>query len=86
MTEQADLGVAVGIKRDVARSAVARDNLGNQLDEIERRFAPSYLSSVLSSLVRTSAGKHPVVWAVAGAAVVAALVGLVSWALLNDDD
>lgn len=86
MTEQADPGVAVGIKRDVARSAVARDNLGNQLDEIERRFAPSYLSSVLSSLVRTSAGKHPVVWAVAGAAVVAALVGLVSWALLNDDD
>lgn len=86
MTEQADLGVAVGIKRDVARSAVARDNLGNQLDEIERRFAPSYLSSVLSSLVRTSAGKHPVVWAVAGTTVVAALVGLVSWALLNDDD
>jgi len=78
--------VAVGIKRDVARSAVARDNLGNQLDEIERRFAPSYLSSVLSSLVRTSAAKHPVVWAVAGATVVAALVGLVSWALLNDDD
>ena len=76
----------MALESEVRRAARARDQVGEYLDEIENRFTPSYLGGIASSLIRRSAAKHPVAWAVGSAVVVAGVIGLVAWAVLSDDD
>lgn len=76
----------MALESEVRRAARARDDVGEYLDEIESRLTPAYLGGIASSVIRRSATRHPVAWAVGSAVVVAGVIGLVAWAVLSDDD
>ncbi len=69
-----------------ADAAAVRSDLGDTLDEVEARFHPGYIGGVALWAAKRSIRRHPVVWGVAGALAVTLAIGLVSWALLSDDD
>ena len=69
-----------------ANAAAFRAELGDTLDEVEARFHPGYIGGMALWAAKRSIRRHPVVWGVAGALAVTLAIGLVSWALLSDDD
>jgi hypothetical protein len=75
----------VALEHEQRRVERARNHVGESLDTLERRFAPGHLASVGYSLARQSAARHPVAWAVGAAVGLAAVAGLVTWALISDD-
>lgn len=76
----------MGLEYELRRARRARDLVGDYLDDIEDRFAPGNLARVGSALARASAKRHPVAWAVGAAIALTAVAGLVTWAVMNDED
>ena len=76
----------MALESEVRRAARAREEVGDYLDDIESRLSPAYLGAIASGLIKRSATKNPVAWAVGSAVVVAGVIGLVAWAVLSDDD
>jgi hypothetical protein len=75
----------VALEQEARRVARARDQVGEYLDDIEQRFSPGHLAKVGSALVRASATRHPVVWAVSAAVGLGVVAGIVTWALMSDE-
>lgn len=72
--------------QEQARVERARAAVEQALDEWEETIHPRNVATVISRSIKTSFDTHKPVWAAAGAAVVAAAVGLVAWAVLSDDE
>ncbi|MEX2441140.1 MAG: DUF3618 domain-containing protein [Pontimonas sp.] len=76
----------MALEQELRRAEQARDRIGENLDDIEHRVAPGNLLRVASTLARASARSHPVAWAIGAAVSLAVVVGVVTWALISDDD
>lgn len=76
----------MALEHELRRTQRTREQVGEYLDEIEHRFAPNNIARVGSALARASAARHPVAWAVGAALALTAIAGLVTWALMSDDD
>jgi hypothetical protein len=68
-----------------ADAAKARADLASTLDEIEDRFNVPKRVSELGKRAASAYEKNPVPWIIGGAAVAVIAVGLVAWAIFNDD-
>lgn len=74
----------MALAREQREVELARENLGNALDDLEKKFSPSHITRVSSWWVRRSAKKHPIVWTAAVVGAIALVIGLISWAILDD--
>ncbi len=68
-----------------ARIAEQRARLEETLDAIEDKFNVPKRASDLAERAKRSYGANPVPWIVGATAVVISVVGIVAWALSNDD-
>lgn len=68
------------------RAVQARGELGQALDDLEGKFAPSHVWRMGSWALRRSFITHRVGWGVAAAVGVALLAGWVMWAAASRDD
>jgi hypothetical protein len=69
-----------------ARVAATRANLETTLDEIEDKFNVPKRVSALTRRAQASFEENRTPWIVGATGVAIAVVGLVAWALLSDDD
>lgn len=76
----------MALEQELRRAKRSRDQVGDYLDELEQRFAPGHLAKVGGAMARASARRHPVAWAVGVAIGVTAVAGIVTWALISDDE
>ena len=68
-----------------ADAAQARADLAATLDAIEDRLNVPKRVSELGKRAAAAYEKNPVPWIIGGAAVAVIAVGLVAWAIFNDD-
>ena len=68
-----------------ARIAHQRALLEDTLDAIEDKFNVHKRASELAERAKRSYEANPVPWIVGGTAIVISIVGIVAWALSNDD-
>ena len=68
------------------RAAQARARLGQALDDLEGKFAPSHVWRMGLWALRRSLVSHRVGWGVAAAVGVALVAGWVLWAVASRDD
>lgn len=68
-----------------ADAAQARADLAKTLDAIEDRLNVPKRVSELGKRAATAYEKNPVPWIIGGVAVAVIAVGLVAWAIFNDD-
>jgi hypothetical protein len=68
-----------------ARIAQQRAQLEETLDAIEQKFNVPARASELAARAKRSYSANPVPWIVGATALVISVVGIVAWALSNDD-
>ena len=71
---------------DQIRAARAREALGQALDDLEGKFAPSHVWKMGSWALRRSFVTHRAGWGVAATIGLALVAGLVMWAVVSRDD
>jgi len=64
----------------------ARADLEATLDAIEDKLNVPQRFGELTDTVKASYEKNPVPWIIGGIAAAVAVVGIVAWAILSDDD
>ena len=64
----------------------ARADLEATLDAIEDKLNVPQRFSELTDTVKASYEKNPLPWIIGGIAAAVAVVGIVAWAILSDDD
>lgn len=69
-----------------ARIADARSDLEQTLDAIEDKFNIPKRFDELTTRARESFDRNPVPWVVGAVGAAVAIVAVVAWAILSDDD
>ncbi len=69
-----------------SRVASARADLEATLDAIEDKLNVPKRVGELTDLAKSSYEKNPLPWIIGGVAAAVAVVGVVAWALLSNDD
>lgn len=69
-----------------SRVASTRADLEATLDQIEDKLNVPKRVGELTEVVKTSYSKNPLPWIIGAAAAAVAVVGVVAWAILSDDD
>lgn len=76
----------MSLRRDLTRVAEARRELGQSLDDIEARLMPGHVGKVLMWVLKRESKKHPVPFTLGAIGLGGLVVGLISWALVDDSD
>ena len=76
----------MGLSRDLKRVTEARRELGQSLDEIETRLMPGHVGKVLMWVLKRESKKHPLPFTLGALGLGGLVVGLISWALVDDSD
>lgn len=72
------------LRDQVRQVGQARQELGVHLDELERRLMPGHVGKVGLRWAKRHAKKHPLPWTIATVALGGLIIGLVSWATVDD--
>ena len=76
----------MGLSRDLKRVTEARRELGQSLDEIETRLMPGHVGKVAMWVLKRESKKHPLPFTLGALGLGGLVVGLISWALVDDSD
>lgn len=74
------------LERELTAVSTAREKLHGHLDQLEEKVAPGNVTRVAWWWLRRSSKKHPVVFTLGAVATIGIIVGLVSWALVDDSE